>query len=511
MKDSWIYTLLLPLVVTAVPQSLPASSSPLSERSISSGICCGALSIVSPWKTVYSKSTAYNSSMEGFWSLQTTFDTPTCIFKPTSNTDVSLAVKTLSLLKCQFSIKGGGHTPWAGAASIKDGVTIDMTGMSAVTVSGDQKVASIGAGARWGKIYSALESQGLMVAGGRDPDVGIGGLVLGGGYSWFTSTMGFVADGVVNIELVLADGSIVNANSTSNSDLFQGLKGGGNNFGVVTRYDLRSFPFGQMWGGIRIFSNVTQDQQIATFVNFTDNAHADTHANLINFCSYSSETKFHTNWNVLDYTLPVENPPIYAEIDAIPDAVADTTRISSLSGLTEELSSATQRVRNIFVTVSFANDAAMYRSAVDISNSYLKEFLDTPGLVWSLLFQPIPRIVSDASIKAGGNVLGVDRNKDNIIMYLLFISWTDAKDDKALHAAAYSVIDEIKAKSVETGTDNPFIYLNYAGEFQDPLGGYGKANVAKIAALSKKYDPQGVFQKLVSGGYKITKAKPTTP
>lgn len=81
----------------------------------------------------------------------------------------------------------------------------------------------------------------------------------------------------------------------------------------------------------------------------------------------------------------------------------------------------------------------------------------------------------------------------------------------ALTAAAYATIAEIKAKSVATGTDNPFIYLNYAGEFQDPLGSYGKANVAKIAALSAKYDPKGVFQKLVPGGYKIAKAKPTTP
>ena len=73
------------------------------------------------------------------------------------------------------------------------------------------------------------------------------------------------------------------------------------------------------------------------------------------------------------------------------------------------------------------------------------------------------------------------------------------------------MINEIKAKSIEPGTDNPFIYLNYAGEFQDPLGGYAKANVEKLKALARKYDPKGVFQKLVKGGYKLAKAKPTTP
>ncbi|PBP19662.1 FAD binding domain containing protein [Diplocarpon rosae] len=509
MKASFINFLIVAVYNNAAPLLAECFDS-FSGRSAASAICCSALSVACPYKTAYPRWTGYNVSMEGFWSLQSTFDTPTCIFKPTSNTEVATAVKILSRLSCRFSIKGGGHTPWAGASSISDGVTLDLTGINATTVNAAKDVASIGAGARFGSIYSTLEAQGLMVAAGRDPDVGIGGLVLGGGYSWFTSTMGFVADGAVNIELVTADGSIINANATSHSDLFQGLKGGGNNFGVVTRYDLKAFAFGQMWGGIRVFSNITQDQQISAFVNFTENARRDTHANMINFCSYSSATKFHSNWNVIDYTLPVDNPSIYAEFNAIPDVVTDTTRFSNLSGLAEELSSSTQRARNILLTVTFANDAAMYKSAVDISNAHLTPFLDTPGLIWSLLFQPIPRIVSEVSVTTGGNVLGLDRNEGNLIMYLLFISWDNASDDEALNAAAYATIDEIKAKSIATGTDNPFIYLNYAGEFQDPLGGYGRSNTAKIAALSAKYDPKGVFQRLVPGGYKIAKAKPTS-
>lgn len=105
------------------------------------------------------------------------------------------------------------------------------------SVNADGTVASIGSGARWGEIYATLIPLGKMVAGGRDSNVGIGGLVLGGGYSWFTSKMGFVADGVVNFELVTGSGAIIQVNATSYSDLFVGLKGGGNNFGIVTRYD----------------------------------------------------------------------------------------------------------------------------------------------------------------------------------------------------------------------------------------------------------------------------------
>lgn len=158
-----------------------------------------------------------------------------------------------------------------------------MTGMNAVTVNKARTVASIGSGSRWLHVYQTLQAVGMMVAGGLDSGVGIGGLVLGGRYSWFTSTMGFVADGLVNVELVNAAGKSINVNATSNSDLFVGLKGGGNNFGVATRYDLKAFEFGNMSGGLKIYANDTTDVQIAAFVHFTNNAYTDTHANLINY------------------------------------------------------------------------------------------------------------------------------------------------------------------------------------------------------------------------------------
>ena len=475
--------------------------------------------------------------MEGFWTLQATFDTPSCVVRPESSNDVATAVKILVKDECQFSIKGGGHTAFAGAASITNGVQIDMTGMNDVTVSEDRSVASIGAGARWLRVYQELESQGLMVAGGRDSDVGVGGLILGGGYSWFTTSNGFVCDGLVNVELVTADGKIINVNNEEHADLFVGLKGGGNNFGVATRFDLKAFEFSTMWGGRKVFSNETSDAQIQAFVNFNENAHTDPHASLINYYNYDSSTGEHVVFNVMDYNVPVADAPIFDEINAIPGVIEDTTRIAPLTSFTEELSSATQRNRNIFMTITFENDAKMYRKAVDISNAHLESVKHLPDLTWALLFQPIPSVINEASLANGGNVMGVDRNEKNTIrtsplpipthhvsksphkktshnqltkhpVYLLYLTWKDSAHDEALHKAADDTIAEIKAASVESLTDNPYIYLNYAGEFQDPLGGYGLENVKKMKKLSRKYDPKGVFQKLVPGGWKLDSARP---
>ncbi|KAI9650562.1 hypothetical protein NHQ30_000580 [Ciborinia camelliae] len=82
------------------------------------------------------------------------------------------------------------------------------------------KLDNISAGLKWGQIYEYLESNGMMVSGGRASLVGIGGLVVGGGNSPFAPKKGFVVDAVTNFELVAGNGSIINVNATSNSDLF---------------------------------------------------------------------------------------------------------------------------------------------------------------------------------------------------------------------------------------------------------------------------------------------------
>ena len=72
---------------------------------------------------------------------------------------------------------------WAGAANIQDGVTMDLSEMNMVEISGDQKVTGVGPGARWHDVYSKLDELGLSVVGGRVSDVGVAGLTLGGNHS----------------------------------------------------------------------------------------------------------------------------------------------------------------------------------------------------------------------------------------------------------------------------------------------------------------------------------------
>ena len=90
---------------------------------------------------------------------------------------------------------------WAGAANIQSGVTIDLSAINAVSVSADKTTTSIGAGARWEDVYLKLDAMNLAIPGGRVYDVGVGGLTLGGGNSYFAPRYGFVCDNVNNYEV----------------------------------------------------------------------------------------------------------------------------------------------------------------------------------------------------------------------------------------------------------------------------------------------------------------------
>jgi len=85
------------------------------------------------------------------------------------------------------------------------------------------------------------------------------------------------------------------------------------------------------------------------------------------------------------------------------------------------------------------------------------------------------------------------------------MSWQGAEQDALFQQAGADLVDRIRAYAVSIGADNPYLYLDYADITQDPLASYGAENVKKMRAAAKKYDPQGVFQNLVPGGFKISK------
>lgn len=433
---------------------------------------------------------------------------PRCIVRPDNAKDVSLTVAILTVGekfipgRCQFAVRGGGHTPFAGAANIDGGITIDLANLNQVDISKDRSTVTIGPGNRWGDVYSQITPQGLAIGGGRVAIVGVGGLVLGGGISFFSPRIGFVCDTVSRFEIVLASGKIVDATSTTNKDLWLALKGGSNNFGIVTAFEMEAFEQGDFWGGTIVYDESTIDAQFEAFERLNAGPY-DEYAALINSYAWIPDTQSWIASNSLEYTKPEEYPPAFENFTSLPSLVS-TMRISDLTDFATELAS-TNPIgrRQLFSTATFRNSAAMMRKVYDIADEQVREMGSVSGLSYSLSFQPIPVILLEKAQQQGGNSLGIDPGNGPLTNFLLTVSYDDAGDDAIVNQKAQELYERSEAASAEMDVQEKYLYLNYAAPWQDPIAGYGAEVNARFWAVSKKYDPRGVFQKQVPGGFKL--------
>jgi FAD/FMN-containing dehydrogenase len=139
----------------------------------------------------------------------------------------------------------------------------------------------------------------------------------------------------VNFEVVLADGQVANANATSNDDLWRALKGGSNNFGIVTRFDVRAFEQGNFWGGIVLYNDSASPLLLEAFDRLVQEQASDDHAAMIHSHVYVPGMGFVVVAN-MEYTKPLQSPRILRSyIDAQPQ-LNNSMRISNLTDFTDE-------------------------------------------------------------------------------------------------------------------------------------------------------------------------------
>jgi hypothetical protein len=158
-----------------------------------------------------------------------------------------------------------------------------------------------------------------------------------GGISYFAPRVGFVCDNVVNYEIVLASGKIINANEQENTDILVALRGGSNNFGVVVSYTIKTFKMGNMWGGINYYNLSTAPYQIQAFYDFNGNPNYDPDATVIQTFGFNGELGAACA-NNFEYTAPVANASAFDEFLKLP-TLFTTQRISNLTDISIEQAS----------------------------------------------------------------------------------------------------------------------------------------------------------------------------
>jgi FAD/FMN-containing dehydrogenase len=168
---------------------------------------------------------------------------PAVIARCATTRDVVRAVTFARDNNLVLAVRGGGHNI-AGSALCDNGLVVDLSMMKAVTVDPASRRATVEGGATLGEFDAATQAHGLATPVGINSTTGIAGLTLGGGFGWLSRKYGMTVDNLESAEVVTASGEVLRAGATQHPDLFWALRGGGGNFGVVTRFEFRLHQVG---------------------------------------------------------------------------------------------------------------------------------------------------------------------------------------------------------------------------------------------------------------------------
>jgi hypothetical protein len=476
--------------------------------------------------------TEFKESMNAYWDQKACEVPPACVVRPRNVWELAQAVKILKRefdLRCEraresdghvepvFAIRSGGHSPVSGASSIQGGVLIDLSLLNQVMPAEDGKSVAIGAGCKWAHVYEELGKHGLAVAGGRGSAVGVAGLTLGGGLSFFSPRSGFVCSNVIEYEVVLADGSIETASKESNSNLWRALKGSSNNFGIVTRFTMRSFPLTDIWSGFLYLPPWQSSKVLSAFHSFVSrdikansDAMYDEYAAGPLLCfTYLQQLGIQAIAINLARTSPPPDPKRWPECWSTSEFPKlwrfwSTCKVQSLTSATDEVSVLNPPGRRQeFATTTVKNDAATleavhrtYSDAIATIRQY-----KIKNMSWTLVLQPL---LPAWARKGDSNPLGLDTGTDDPLVSVSFtINWALAEDDERVRRITRCAIEQIDVFAEKRGTAHEYRYLNYCAIWQKPFEGYGKKNLIFLQDVSRDVDPEGMFQKGCTGGFKL--------
>ncbi|KAK7043933.1 hypothetical protein VNI00_008099 [Paramarasmius palmivorus] len=489
-----------------------ASLKHLDVRHKDCSTCCAILQQKLGNKVFLPGDAVYEEEKVDYYSAMVADLTPACRILPESTEDVSTTLSVLVQNECQFAVTSGGHNPWPNMSNIgAPGVTIDMGNLSSTTVfpsaDGSMPIAGVGPGARWDKVYDELDKHNLTALGGRSTGVGVGGYLLGGGIAWANAQSGLAAQNIVNYEIVFADGTIGNVNATSFPDLYKALDGGSTNFGIVTRYDLKTYPLVPLWGGFRNYDLSQQSALInATLINMEEQ-HTDPRVGGAIFSYLRGMNTTETALAVLACYFNGDGP-LNGSFQAILDVPflngTDLFRTNAnqqnLAGQVSDRFEGGNRA--LFSTLTFAGDLQYPQDVFAYADaSFNNRFGNAPNLSYGLSFQPNSKAVWQ-KVASLPNYQNVETERD-LILFVLVTYSTDPVHDEDLIDWHHEVTEWMSEQARERGLLSDFLYMNYARPDQAVFESYGAEAHAELKSIKQKYDPDNALGRFWIGGWKL--------
>ncbi|PFH57059.1 hypothetical protein XA68_15576 [Ophiocordyceps unilateralis] len=462
--------------------------------------CRTALGLLGPKQV---KTRPLNQTIvEQNWSL-TCVTEPHCIVLPRDAADVAVVMRVIKLNDVVFAVRAAGNSPNPGWSSIdKRGILIDLQRLNQVSVSGDAQRVRVGAGARWGEVMAAANNHHVSVVGTRVSSLSVGGSILGGGY-FFVPGYGLAADNVRSVEVVLADGHIVNASCTENKQLLWAIKGGGANFGIVTKFELDTIPIDKIWYEVLALAKDQALDALDALAKWQlQEGSLDTKGNIVFSVSLDAVLL------AFIYTEPqVSRPKCFAPFYNLSPArtiVPATNGTFSSLYIIADSTLPKQVMRHDYRGASSLVDAQLYKDVYKFWEAKASTVFNNTGARQTFVMQHVPAFMADYGVVRTGNPLGIPRRTHQ--WWTTLVDWTRAEDDSEARSVCIETADYWERLSKERRLGVPFLFMNDAGRDQNPIATYGADNFKKLREVSLKYDSTQVFQRLQNDGFLLQKS-----
>jgi FAD/FMN-containing dehydrogenase len=403
--------------------------------------------------------------------------------------DVVAAVNFARRHGLLVAVRGGGHNV-AGYATCDGGLMIDLSLMRAVRVDPAARTARVEGGATWRDVDWETTAFGLATPGGLISTTGVAGLTLSGGIGWLRGSHGLCIDNLLSVDVVTADGRLLRASETDNSDLFWAVRGGGGNFGIVTSFEFRLYPIEPVLMACLIaYPESHAREVIAAWRDFMGTA-PEQIGSLVEFSTLPD-----------DASLPQEaRGKRVISVGAVYDGPADKGEalLRPMRELGTPVIDFSDKLPYCVIQSIYDDLFPKGRDRSYFKSLYLTGLDD--GVIEDIV-TPMDARPSEMTFTSiwhfGGAVARVAPNAtafgDHSMPYMLSIDavWSKAEDDAANIAWSRSFWSDMQRHS------DGRLYLNFAGHGEDPglvRAAAGAETYARLVAIKRKYDPTNFFR-----------------
>jgi len=395
---------------------------------------------------------------------------PAAIVRATSKRDVQKVVRIAAEREALLAVRCGGHS-FPGLSTCDDGIVLDLSLMKDILVDPEARTAEVAGGAALGDVDAATLRYGLVTPAGVVSHTGVAGLTLGGGMGWLSRRFGLTIDNLLGVDIVMADGRLLRINADKEPDLFWAIRGGGGNFGIVTKFWFRTHPLGPTFVGrwtypakeatavLRRYreSLVNAPRELTTMVIFTP-----------------SELRITALWSGSSHGAEATLAPF-------------GTLGGAISGSVSEMS---------FLQLQRASDERMaWGRRYYSKGGFLHEIDDATIAILAEALVASPSPDSEVYIlQLGGAVCDVEESTTPYSgraaghYWIVEGVWDDPNADSTCVTWGRSAASRLAANSLNTN------YVNEQSDTGVAQGAYGEEKYNQLARLKWRYDPTNLFR-----------------